>query len=84
MAFIYFTEGPNSELSPIRIFEGGNPFDGEELPTGEYCVEYDYDKTTEEFDSLTLNSDKTAVVNRFPGKTIEELFVLLLFCLGIY
>ena len=78
MAFIYFTEGPNSELSPIRIFEGGNPFDGEELQTGEYCVEYDYDKTTEELDSLTLNSDKTAVVNRFPGKTLEEQRVLLL------
>lgn len=78
MAFIYFTEGPNSELCPIRIFEGSNPFDGEELPTDEYCIEYDYDKTTEELDSLTLNSDKTAVVNRFPGKTLEEQRVLLL------
>jgi len=78
MAFIYFVEGPTSELSPVRIFEGSNPFDGEELPSGEYCIEYDYDKTAEEFDSLTLNSDKTAVVNRFPGKTLEEQRVLLL------
>ena len=77
MAFIYFTKGPNSELSPVRIFEGSNPFDGEELPSGEYCIEYDYDKTAEEFDSLTLNSDKTTVVNRFPGKTLEEQRVLL-------
>jgi hypothetical protein len=77
MAFIYFTEGPDSELSPVNIFQDTNPFDGEELPGGEYCIEYDYDKTAEEFDSLTLNSDKTAVVSRFPGKTLEEQRVLL-------
>jgi len=77
MAFIYFAEGPNSEISPFNLFEGANPFDGEELPAGEYCIEYDYDKTAEELDSLTLNSDKTAVVNRFPGKTLEEQRALL-------
>ena len=77
MAFIYFAKGPNLELSPVNLFQDTNPFDGEELPSGEYCIEYDYDKTAEEFDSLTLNSDKTAVVNRFPGKTLEEQRVLL-------
>jgi enhancing lycopene biosynthesis protein 2 len=77
MAFIYFTEGPNSELFPVNLFPDSNPFDGEELPNGDYCIEYDYDKTAEELDSLKLNSDKTAVVNRFPGKTLEEQRVLL-------
>jgi hypothetical protein len=76
MAFIYFSTDPKSEIVPNNIFEN-NPFDGEELPSGDYCVEYDYDKTAEELDSLTLNSDKTAVVNRFPGKTLEEQKVLL-------
>ncbi|MAD23972.1 MAG: hypothetical protein CMO44_07340 [Verrucomicrobiales bacterium] len=77
MAFIYFAEGPNSELLPVNLFQNMNPFDGEELPSGEYCIEYDYDKTAEELDSLRLNSDQTAVVNRFPGKTLEEQRVLL-------
>ncbi len=76
MAFIYFITDPESEIVPNNIFES-NPFDGEELSSGEYCVEYDYDDTVEALDSLTLDSNKTTVVNRFPGKTLEEQKVLL-------
>jgi len=75
MAFIYFvTVGTTTE--PTKVYES-NPFVGEELSSGVYCVEYDYDDTVEALDSLTLDSDKTTVVNRFPGKTLEEQKVLL-------
>ncbi len=74
MAFIYFvTVGTATE--PTKVYES-NPFDGMDLQD-DYCVEYDYDDTVEALDSLTLDSDKTTVVNRFPGKTLEEQKVLI-------
>lgn len=75
MAFIYFITDPESGIVPTNVFES-NLFDGEVLPSGDYFVEYNYDNTTEILDSLTLDSDKTTVVNRFPGKTLEEQKVL--------
>jgi len=76
MAFIYFITDPNKVHIPTKVFES-NPFDGIELLQGDCCVEYDYDDTAEALDSLTLDSDKTTVVNRFPGKTLEEQKVLI-------
>ena len=75
MSYIFFTTEAGT-IVPRNIWDT-NPFEGEALESGDYIVEYDFDSTSEEFLSLTLNDAKDTVVNRFPGKTLAEQRALL-------
>ena len=70
MAYIFFTTEAGT-IVPKNLWDL-NPFEGEPLESGDYLVEYDFDSTSEEFLSLSLNDAKDTVVNRFPGKTKEQ------------
>ena len=75
MAHIFFTT-ETGVIKPKNIWDL-KPFESETLESGDYLVEYDFDSTSEEFLSLTLNDAKDTVVNRFPDKTLAEQRALL-------
>lgn len=71
MSYIHFRldPGDGGAIASVMAYDSdpGIIADSENV-----VIEYDYDPSSEFISSLTLSEDKTSVINKYPGQTVDE------------
>ena len=69
MSYIHFKLNPDGTTGSVMAYDSdpGIATDSENV-----VLEYDYDPSTEFISALGLSEDKTSVVNKYPGQTLDE------------
>jgi len=68
MSYIHFRLNPDGTVGSVMAYDSDPGYSGSD----DVVVEYDYDPSSEFISALELSEDKTSVVNKYAGQTLDE------------